>query len=153
LSIVLTLLIAAGIVGASTAPPSNVTTPTARIIPLTQAGSMVVAAQTLDPTDVLDYVLNLDSITEPSEDFASINLAVVAGSAALGFTILNDAAYAPEELSDSRVRIWVSIEEADRGLSAWAGQGTVCSIEVTATTDSIPPRVFQRTAGIRVAQK
>jgi hypothetical protein len=129
------ILIAAGLLGSTPSEPSNVTTPASRTITLTPTGAAASAQQTIDPTDVLDFVLNLEQLLAEGEQFTSLNLAVVPASAALGFQILEATPYAPEEIDDSHVRIWPSIDPSSRNLSAWQG-GTSCSNEVTATTDS-----------------
>jgi hypothetical protein len=148
-----TILLATGVFASGgVAVPSDVTTPAARRIRLTQSAGAV-APQSMDPTDTLDFIIDLTAIPdEPHEDFASITLVIVPASAALGFQVLSAPPYAPEEIGNGEIRIWATVDSASRGLAAWS-QGTTCSIEVTATTDSTPPRVFQRTASIQVAQK
>jgi hypothetical protein len=145
------ILIAAGLLGSIPSEPSNVTTPASRTITLTPTGATASAQQILDPSDILDFVLDLEQLLGAGEQFTSLNLDVVPASAALGFQILEDAPYAPEEIDDSHVRIWPSIGVSSRNLSAWTS-GTSCSIEVTATTNSVPPRTWQKTVSIRVAQ-
>lgn len=150
----LQILLATGIFSGGASPPSDVTTPAARRIVFTQAGAPASASQTLDPSDVLDFIMDLTAIPdEPAEDFASVTMVVVPSSAALGFQILSAVPYLPEEVGNGEIRIWATIDGPSRGLAAWAGQGTLCNIEVTATTDSAPPRTYQRTGSIRVAQK
>jgi hypothetical protein len=149
-----TILIAAGVFSSGGGGgSSNVVTPSSRRLSFTPSASSVTASQQHDPTDVLDYELNLSGLLAEDEEFTSATIAVVPASSALGFGILTTPPYAPEEIDDSHIRIWVTVEAGSRGLSAWSGQGTLCSFEVTAVTNSEPPRTWQRTGSIRVAQK
>lgn len=150
-----TILLAMGVFGSSGGfgGSSDVETPTARTIRFTQNGTSFIAAQALDPTDILDYELDLSALLDDDEAMASVTLVVVPAAAALGFELLSDPPYEPEEVDNSHIRVWANVDVASRGLSAWSGSGTLCSIEITATTDSTPPRVWQRTAKIRVAQR
>jgi hypothetical protein len=151
---VITILIATGVLSSGVSGgSSDVVTPTERTITLTRPGGAVQATQAIDPTDVMDFVLALQGLLASGETFATITLSVLSASAALGFTVFSVDPFAPEEVDDSHVRIWVGIDGASRGLSAWSGQGTACGIEITAVTDSTPPRTFQRTAQIKVVQK
>lgn len=148
-----TILIATGIYASSGGGSSDVTTPSSRTITFTPSGSSFAASQQLDPTDVLDFVLNLSPLLENDEQFNAVSIVVLPAAVALGFTILTTAPYEPEEVDDSHIRIWATVDEASRSLSAWSGQGTICSFEVTGVTDSNPSRTWQRTGSIRVAQK
>jgi len=133
--------------------PSDVTTPASRTIVLTQAGTSFVAAQSIDPSDMLDYMIDLSAMLTEGEQFSTLSLVILPSAVAQGFTVLSTPPYHPEEIDNSHVRIWVTIDGASRSLPAWSGQGTNCSFELTATTNSTPPRVFQRTASIRVTQR
>ncbi|GEM_PF-1571144 len=112
-----------------------------------------VGKETIDPADIVDFIIDLSPLLEAGEEFATITFAVPPESAALGFRVMTEAPYAPLEIDDSHLRIWVSVEPGSAALPAWNGSGTVCAIEFTATTDSTPPRQHQRTIAIRVAQK
>lgn len=149
------ILIALGVLGAALTgeEPTNVTTPTERMIVVSRSSGFTAAAHTLDPTDVLDFEVDLAALLEANEEFTTIDIAVTATSAALGFTIPGSGGYAPVEVSDSRIRIWPQIAAEDQSDVIWANAGVACRFEITAETDSVPPRTWQRTAQITVAQK
>lgn len=107
----------------------------------------------IDPSDVADFIVDLRALLEAGESFAAVTFSVPTESAALGFRILDAAPHLPETLENGRLRIWVTVEESSRLLPVWNGGGASCAIEFTAVTDSVPPRTFQRTIAIKVAQR
>lgn len=110
------------------------------------------AKESIDPSDTADYLVDLTPLLEASESFTSITYAVLPESAALGFTLLLAAPFAPAQVSNSQVKIYVTVAQASRSKSAWK-RGTYCAVVFDGTTDSVPPRTFQRTAAIRVVQR
>lgn len=151
----LTLLLATGVfTSTGGGAVGDVTTPAERTIKLSRTGAAPTATQQLDPSDKLDFLLDLSALLQGTEEaFAGVTIIVVPASAALGFTILSTAPYQPQEVTNSKIRFWATIDEASRGLADWNRQGVACSFEITATTDSEPPRVYQRTASIKVGQR
>ena len=107
---------------------------------------------TMDPSDKVDYLVDLTPLLADGEEFTSIDLAVMAESVLLGFKIETDAPYAPSEPTPGQILIWAGVETGDQADSGWAG-GVFCGIEFTGVTDSSPPRTFQRTVAIQVIQK
>ena len=134
-------------------PASNVVTPPERIIKLTRGGSLATAAQAIDPYNALDYVLDMSELLENGEQFAVATLEVMPAASLLGFTIDQAGQYGVEQIDDSHILIWPRIAEPDHANAAWAGQGSSCSFEISMTTDSVPPRKWQKTAAVRVAQQ
>lgn len=112
-----------------------------------------VSGETIDPSDIADFVIDLSPMLEEGEQFAAITFTLPPETDALGFRVLTEAPYAPFEIDDSHLRIWVTVDEASRNSEAWNSSGTVCAIEFSAITDSVPAREWQRTIAIRVAQR
>lgn len=152
-----TILLALGVIGGtggiSPGEPSNVTTPADRVIVLSRSSGFASATHSIDPTEVKDYVIDLSPLLEPGEQFATVEIDVEAASTTRGFGIPETGSYAVAEVDDSHIRIWPQIDLGQQGAQAWAASGTVCRFEVTAVTNSLPPRKWQRTAQITVAEK
>ena len=109
------------------------------------------AQDAMDPTDIVDFVIDLAALLDEGEMFDAIDFAVMVESVLLGFTILDRAPHAPTEVDATRVKIWVTVDPAFRNAAAWKGKGTICGVEFTATTDR--GRQFQRTIAIGVVEK
>lgn len=111
--------------------------------------------RTLDPSDRGDYVASLIGGTIPllqeGENFSTYTLTLLAEAVALGLTI-GTGDYATTEDGET-ITIWLSIDEALRSDPAFNGEGTTLPMEVTVETDSVPPRRWQRTLGVKVAQQ
>lgn len=155
----LTTLLAIRVIGpmeVDPGTPGNVVTPAERIIRIGRAGSArpaISARESIDPSDVLDFVVDLSALLEEGEEFAAISFTVMPEASALGFRVMTEAPYAPLEVDHSHLRLWVTIAEGSRDLAAWNGGGTSCLVEFTATTNSVPARTWQRTIAMRVAQR
>jgi len=151
----LTILLALGLLGPVTPgeEPSTISTPTQRIIVLSRANGFAQATHAIDPYDVLNYLVDLSSLLEADEGFDSVDIAILPASAVQGFTIPESGPYQSTEVDDRHILIWPQIGEGNQGSAAWAGKGTTCGFEVSATTTSTPPRRWQRTVLIRVAQR
>jgi len=129
-------------------PP--VDTPAERTITFTKLGGNFAPQQQLDPTDVMDFLLNLTPLLDESEAFLSVDIRVVAQSQLHGFIIMDEAPFAPVVVGNGRVQIWCTIKPENRNSSQWA-KGTLCQVEVTATTTL--QRTWQRTAQITAVNK
>jgi len=154
----LTLLLALGVFatglpGNGGQQPSAISTPLARTILLSRTNGFTTASHAIDPYDVLNYEIDLSPLLEAGERFVSAEIAVLPASAVQGFKIPEDGPYGAFELDDRHIRIWPQIAPEDQGSAGWSGQGATCGFEVYATTDSMPPRKWQRTVLIRVAQR
>lgn len=148
----LTFYLALGLIGGE-AVASDVATPAERVITLSRSSGFTSAGHSLDPYDQLDYELNLTPLLEDGEQFETIAIAVLPSATLLGFSIPTTGEYAAAAVSNARVRIWPKIDVDEQDADAWAGTGTSCALEVSATTDSEPPRLWQRTVRVPVAQK
>lgn len=108
----------------------------------------------MDPTDLVDYEIALASLLQAGEGFATVSLALLPESAALGFQIAEgvgrETVYDP---GTKTVRLWASVAPADYGRTEWNGAGTTVAMEVTAVTNSTPSRRYQRTCTIPVAHQ
>lgn len=148
----LTFYLALGLIGGA-AGASDVTTPAERVITVSRSSGFTSAAHSLDPYDRLDYELNLAPLLETGEQFETIAIAVLPSATLLGFSIPTTGEYAAALVSNARVRIWPQIAEAQQNADVWNGTGTACALEVSAITNSEPPRLWQRTLRVPVAQK
>lgn len=106
----------------------------------------------MDPSDVVDYLVDLTPLLDVGEEFTSVDLVVLAESVLLGFKIESDAPYAPVEVTPGVLRVWAAVETANQNSAGWAA-GALCGIEFTAVTNSSPPRTFQRTVAVQVVQQ
>jgi hypothetical protein len=134
-------------------PVPDVVTPPERTIRLTRAGASASATQAIDPYNVLDYVLDLSELLENDEQFASATLEVLPSASLRGFAIDQGGQYGVVELDNSHILIWPRIDAARQADAIWSGQGASCSFEISMTTTSVPPRKWQKTAVVTVAQQ
>lgn len=150
----LTTLLLAGVFGDGEVDPGPVlTVPVERVIRLTKTSAFVTAAFSIDPTDVLNFELNLTGLLEQGEAFASITIALLPASVVQGFDVPGSGPFGVAEIAPGRLQFWPIIDLAEQARAAWAGQGTSCGFEVLGETDTTPPRRWQRTVQIRVVQK
>jgi hypothetical protein len=91
-------------------------------------------------------------LLEAGEAYVTYTLSPSMEAIALGLTIESIAPYEPVE-TDTTLQIWVSVDEDFWEDAAFLGAGTSLSIELTIETDSIPPRRWQRTVVLKVAQQ
>ena len=141
-------LLAAGVLAVT---PPAFSTPASRTLAIT--GANLVAAEVLDPWDRLDFVFDLSQLLEQGEAFASIDFDISPETVPLGFEIMTEAPYAPVVVSNTKVRLWLTVEATKRAARSWSGQGTICNIEFRAISDSVPPRHKERTVGFRIRQR
>lgn len=115
--------------------------------------------QPLDPSDVLDYIFELggtkpilDAASVPPEGISSYTVSLGPESVALGLT-LGVASYIHTKPTPTSIRVWLSVASGFQSNAAFDGAGTLLPVILTFVTDSIPPRNFQRTAIVTVAQQ
>lgn len=113
-------------------------------------------APPMDPTDLVDYYLDLRGDTpllEPTEDVASYTLGLLPAAVAAGLEISAAAGYAPLLVDDGRtIRMYLQVAEASRESALFDGEGSSLPGILTVTTTSSPPRRRQRTFMVTVAQ-
>ena len=124
-----------------------------RVITLTQTAGFTTASHSIDPSDELDYVIDLSALLETGEQFTSVAIAVDAASAVLGFSIPTTGEYALVEVDDSHIRIWPKISSIWQNNAIYSASGTTCKFEITAETNSAPSRTWQKSVQIPVSQK
>lgn len=112
----------------------------------------LVFEETMDPSDLIDFVIDCAPLLESGEDVASYALTLPAESLLLGLTLETTNPY-QTELVNKKLRFWTSIALDKRANTIFDNDGTVLPIEVSITTNSIPPRRRQRTVGIKVVQR
>lgn len=106
----------------------------------------------MDPSDIVDYVVDFASILDTGEAIASFTVVAPSDSTLLGLTIPSTGAYVPVQ-TGTQIRIWVQIDAGQISNSAFSGTGATLPIEVTVTTNSVPPRKRQRTLVVKVVQR
>ena len=148
----LTTLLATGVITLTLAGGPSVETPARRTINILPTGGFPTAAQQLGTAEVMDFLLDLTSLLDADERFASIELRVAAASQLQGFELLQSPPYAPVVVENGQVRVWPTIDPANRTEARWQ-KGQPCQIEVTAVTTSVPPRTWQGTAQITAVKK
>lgn len=118
-------------------------------------------AQAMDPTDRLDFTMVVYQAAAGAspppllvlgEAIASYSLALTPEAVAVGLTILTEAPYAPA-LVQNKVTFWCEVAPSLRASPAFDGSGVTVGVEFTFTTSAVPPRRFQRTAGIRIVNQ
>ena len=146
-------LLVLGLLDGAAAPAVLLPAPTERIIRLSRNAGFTVARHVLDPYDKLNFEIDMSALLEEEESFTSVEFFISAASALLGFTIPSSGAYAPFEKDHSHLILWPQIVASKIDAATWSGQGRLCNFEMTMQTDSTPPRKWQRTISISVAQR
>ncbi|WP_375290404.1 hypothetical protein [Qipengyuania sp.] len=146
-------LLVLGLLDGGTSPGVLLDAPAERRIRLSRNAGFTVAGHVLDPYDKLNFEIDMSALLEEGERFASVDFAVTPASSILGFTIPDNGAYAPFDKDDSHLILWPQIDAGKIDAGTWSGQGRLCNFEMTMQTDSTPPRHWQRTIAISVAQR
>jgi hypothetical protein len=147
----LTLYLALGIIGGGGALP--ITTPPERTFVVSAEGQYFTVADSMDPSDVMDFLVDLTALPAPAEDLGRPSLSVDVTSAALGFTILQQYPYQPVVIDNEHVRLWVTVTDGQQQARIWSFPHFDCAFFVDVDTTSVPPRHYQRTCLINVQQK
>lgn len=124
-------------------------------IPLTA----VVFTQAMDPTDIVDFSLSISQgatsleILADGENVASFTLEPRAETIAAGVEILTGGGYVTSMVSNFLI-FWLNIPDpAERLSTLFDGTSNPFGFELTIVTDHSPPRRYQRTLVVRIAQK
>ena len=108
----------------------------------------------MDPAELLDFEIKLrDSpqLLEVDEQYTDWTLTLYPEAAALGLQILVDPPYAP--VTDGiNITGWFQVLEADQENPIFDGDGVKMDMELSITTDNVPPRKRQRTLRLTVKQ-
>lgn len=108
--------------------------------------------EALDPSELLDYEIDWSSILIDGEEIASYLVEVPAESLLYGLQVGVPGGYATTVTNGTVMRIWVSVAVGSRNDPDFI-TGITLPIEVTVTTDATPPRIRQRTLGVKVIQR
>lgn len=108
--------------------------------------------QPFDPSDKLDYVAQFGDLLAESETIVSFTATALAEAALLGLTILDDDAHGPWIANDTNIELWFEVAVEERANIAFSGAGASLGVEITITTDAVPPRRFQRTFVLKALQ-
>jgi hypothetical protein len=111
--------------------------------------------QPLDPADHVPYGLDFGQLMDPSETIATIETVSIDADDTLGLIIDMDAPYHPiiDSAKSVLIQAWFSVEEGRRKDASWSGKGQVMSITFRITTNSTPPKRYERTAALNVRQQ
>ncbi len=122
---------------------------------MTIPASAVRWTQTMDPSDLVDYQIDLSgtpSLLESGELIDDYTLTVLSEGVAVGFQIEEDPPYAPTLTTGNKITFWASVDIASRNNAAYT-TGLDIPIELEITTTSTPARRKQRTFVIKVEHK
>lgn len=158
-------LIALGIIGAGDPPDTiEVQTPTRRNVNITDVKDLSAApvyAQSLDPSDFLDFTLTLTKegvgspgnqpLLQNDEDVADWSVNVTPEAGELGLIIADSAPFAP--MRDGLVvQVWLSVDPAKRGLANYKAAGGA-KLGVEFNLETTKERRKQRTAFVMGAHQ
>ena len=105
----------------------------------------------LDPSDLLDYQIDVSSLLETGESISTFTLTVPAESVLLGLTLNTTGGYATT-LASNKIQFWVSIDPSKQGNAAF-NSVAVLPLELSIVTNSTPARKKQRTVAIQVTHR
>lgn len=108
-------------------------------------------SETMDPADILDVKIDCSAFLEESDTIDTYILDTLTEAELFGLTI-GVGAYAPT-VNNKVITLWLSINPLFQSDTAFQGTGLTLPIEVTVLTTSVPPRKFQRTVAVKVAQR
>jgi len=106
----------------------------------------------MDPSDVVDYVVDTSGMLDSNELVQSFTVVPYAEAALLGLSI-GTGIRQPSLVDDSRIRIWLSVAPAYLENVAFSGSGATLPIQLTVQTSSVPSRTRQRTLVVKVQQQ
>ena len=109
-------------------------------------------SRSMDPTDLVDYEVDLAGILEEGEVIGSYTLSVLSEGVLLGFNIESANGYSPQLIDNTRVKMWFSITDSERSNPLF-NSGVSIPIELTINTTSSPSRRLQRTLVVTVVQQ
>jgi len=107
--------------------------------------------QPFDPSDRVDYALGFGPLFTGHEVIDVAQVTLMPEAIALGLTILEDEDHGPSIADDTNIELYFEIEEEFRDNVLFLG-GVDLPVEITVTTTATPPRRFQRTVVLKVAQ-
>lgn len=119
-------------------------------------------SETMDPHEVLDFVIDLTNLLEPAETVADgeWTLVIPIEGAGLGLDIMSGGGRDPaltdgtgSVAEDMGIVFWLTIEDADQDDAIFDGAGTTIPLRVHAPTNSTPQRERERTVKVKVAQR
>lgn len=109
-------------------------------------------AQSIDPTDRTDFIVQFGSLLEAGEKIDEATVTVMPEGVALGLTILEDVDHGPFITEDTNIELTLEVDEDYRDNAAFDGSGSLLPILFTITTDATPFRRYQRTMVVKVVQ-
>jgi len=112
----------------------------------------LVWSEPMDPSDVIDYVVDCTSLLDEGEFVSSYTVVPYSEATLLGLTI-GTGAQAPALISGTKIRVWLSVSASYVDNAAFSGSGATLPIQLTINTSSSPSRRKQRTLVVKVVQR
>ncbi|MHB9879096.1 hypothetical protein ACSMXM_05480 [Pacificimonas sp. ICDLI1SI03] len=107
----------------------------------------------MDPGDRVEFTLDGPGFLSDDEVISSYTLINEPEGVALGLTIGADE-YDPALVDgDTALKIWLSVDDAEHANESFAGDGVIVGIRGKFTTNSSPPRRYERTWAVRIIQR
>jgi len=113
--------------------------------------SALVWDEPMDPSDLVDYVVDCAPFLDDGEVIASFTLANYSEANLLGLQI-GTGSYAPQIVTGTKIRMWFSIDTTYQANAAF-DVGVNLPVFLNITTTSIPARKRQRTLVVKVVQR
>lgn len=108
-------------------------------------------AESMDPSDRLDYAVQFGNLLRPGEKITDASIALLPEAVALGLIIIQDSTHGPWIADDTAIEMWFQIDPLVQDNPAFVG-GASLPLQLTINTDANPQRRFQRTVVLRVVQ-
>jgi hypothetical protein len=104
----------------------------------------------MDPSDVVDYKIDLSAMLDTGDNVADYSVVVLPDALLLGL-VLGNGVRAPV-LKSNILQLWFSIDPTYKSNPLFVG-GVTLPLELTVLSDAVPSRTRQRTFAVRVVQR
>lgn len=105
----------------------------------------------LDPHEILDYSINLAPLLEAGETISAHTVVACPESVLLGLEVKTTGGYATT-LTSNVLKFYLGIATVEQA-NAMFNTGVTLPLEISITTNAVPPRKKQRTVAVRVVQR
>jgi hypothetical protein len=109
-----------------------------------------------DPSDTLDYGLNVSVLLDPGDAVApsSIVISLSDAAIALGLVVLDTPTTFPQVSGDgTTIVFWLTVDPARRADKTWNGFGRDVPVSASFAAQSSPTRTYQRDFVITVRNR
>lgn len=112
--------------------------------------SAIVSPEVMDPYDIVDFKIDCTGLLEPYEMVSTYVVQPLSESVLLGLE-LAPAGY-PTTLELNKITFWARIATVNQSDTIFQNE-VLLPLEISITTNAVPPRKRQRTVVLRVTQK